>query len=157
MATTCIFKKIVDIVIKDKDENYLLIKYQNTAEDVWDIPSKEIITTETKAEIQHLLSDNFGTNAFLVQDKSPIILREEVLESLTTLDCTEVDIEKHIYLVEFVGQNKNIKIQNTSIENVKWVKYCDLEHNLASKMQWNYIQASMIFFIERGYIDIDKI
>src|ERR1035437_5881120 len=128
------FRKSVSAIIINNNDEFLLVNLESFEEKYFAIPgggveSKEsledAVYRETKEEL------NIEKKSLLLIGKSdlPIMIKFKTIKFND--DGKEFDgMERYFFGFEFIGEDSEIKLQETEIRSYKWVSYDDLKDYL---------------------------
>lgn len=136
-------QSVVGLVI-DSDKNILLVQKKNYKDTEWDFPGGGVHTNkgeQTEDALFRELKEELGTQAFRIIQKSNVIDQYEwpdevVIRKLNEKGRTYRGQQRTQYLVEFIGNKKDIIFPPDEIKAVKWVLFEDLEQYLIFPNQW---------------------
>jgi len=128
------FRQRISAVIMDKSENFLIVQLTKYGENDWNFSGGGIEEGEKPEEaVLRELREELGTNKFELIKKSEY---KEVYDWPNWLIAGDISNKKQIYrgqevtffLVKFLGQRKDIKLDPNELRKVKWVKYDDIKN-----------------------------
>ena len=136
------YRKGVNAIVVDKNNNFLLVQKQNYDSHQWDFPGGGVEQNE-KLETAMLreLEEEVGTNKFEIVEKSPHLLKYEWPKEAQEHAHNKHGKwwrgqEKHQFIVKFTGKKSDIQIQENEIRQIKWVPYNKLKDHLVFENQW---------------------
>ncbi len=141
------YRKGVNILVLDEQNNYLLVQKTNFDSHQWGFPgggSEEGDSPEDT--VYRELKEELGSTEFEIIYKSPIKIK---------FDWPKLDQEmgfkkhgkwyqgqeKYWYVVKYTGNKDNFNLQEEEIKNIKWVPYEDLEKHLVFEGQWDNVNS----------------
>lgn len=141
------YRKGVNILVLNEQNNYLLVQKTNFDDHQWGFPgggSEEGDLPEDT--VLRELEEELGSTKFEILYKSPIKIKFE----WPKLD-QEMGFKKHgkryqgqeknWFVVKYTGNNGDFKLQDEEIRNIKWVSYDTLEKHLVFEGQWDNVKA----------------
>lgn len=143
------YRQGVNAFVVDADNNFLLVNKQTYSESQWDVPGGGLEKGETLEEgLLRELEEELGTNKFIILKECSLINKFEwPLESqelgFKLYSAWYRGQEKHQFLVRFIGNKEDIKMQEAEIKQIKWVPYSELQNHLLFKNQWETAKAAL--------------
>jgi non-canonical (house-cleaning) NTP pyrophosphatase/8-oxo-dGTP pyrophosphatase MutT (NUDIX family) len=128
------FRQRISAVVMDEDENFLIAQLTKYGKDDWNFPGGGIEGGEGSEEaVLRELREELGVDKFEVLKKSEY---REVYDWPSWLIADDLSNKKQIYrgqeatffLVKFLGQREDIKLDPNELRKVKWVKYEDIKN-----------------------------
>lgn len=140
-----VYRKKVNAVILNSKNHILLLQLANYSDVDWNTPGGGIEEGETPEEaIMRELQEELGTDKFEIVEKSKIKNKYNfpgfvVVQQLKKGNQYKGQ-EQAQFIVHFLGEDEEIKIQAEEIRAYKWVNYNDLETHLNFPGQWENIK-----------------
>lgn len=135
------FRQRTSAVVKDTDENFLIVQLTKYGEDDWNFSGGGIEEDEKPEEaVLRELKEELGTDKFEIVKKSEY---KEVYDWPNWLIAGDISNKKQIYrgqeatffLVKFFGQREDIKLDLNELRKIKWVKYEDIKNHFKFSRQ----------------------
>lgn len=128
------FRQRTSAVVKDNKDNFLIVQLVKYGENDWNFSGGGIEEGEKpeKAVLREL-REELGTDKFELVKRSEY---KEVYDWPNWLIAGDISNKKNIYrgqeatffLVKFLGQREDIKLDPNELRKVKWVKYDDIKN-----------------------------
>jgi non-canonical (house-cleaning) NTP pyrophosphatase/8-oxo-dGTP pyrophosphatase MutT (NUDIX family) len=140
-----IYRNKSSAVLINKLNQYLLVQLQSYGENDWNIPGGGIEEDESPEEaLLRELKEELGTDNFKILEKSKIKDKYNfpdfvIVRELKKGNKYKGQIQTQ-FIVQFMGNENDIKIQKEEIRKYKWVDYKDLETHLTFPGQWKNIK-----------------
>jgi putative (di)nucleoside polyphosphate hydrolase len=151
------YRKGVNAVVIDKDNNFLIVQKNSYGDNQWDFPGGGLDEGELPDKgILRELSEELGSSSFEIIKVSPIRLKFEWPQEAIDLAFKKHGKiwrgqEKFQFIVRFTGINSDLKIQEEELRRIKWVKYSELQDHLIFEGQWD--NAKLV--IEEAGLDLN--
>jgi len=135
------FRQRSSAVVIDDNENFLIVQLTKYGEGDWNFSGGGIEEGEDPEEaVLRELTEELGTDKFEVLRKSKY---KEVYDWPNWLIAGDISNKKPIYrgqevtffLVKFLGQKEDIKLDPNELRKVKWVKYEDIKSHFRFSRQ----------------------
>jgi putative (di)nucleoside polyphosphate hydrolase len=146
------YRQGVNAFVVDSDNHFLLVNKRTYGENQWDVPGGGLEKGETLEEgVLRELTEELGIADFKVLKECSLINRfewpvESQERGFEIYGTWHRGQEKHQFLVRFIGNKENIKIQEAEIKQIKWVSYSQLQNHLVFKNQWETAKATLAEF-----------
>jgi putative (di)nucleoside polyphosphate hydrolase len=137
------YRKSTCAMVIDNNNKVLIIQKLNWKESDWDFPGGGIDFGEVASKtILRELNEELGSNLFEILKESNLVDRyewpDEVIEMRRiTKKENYRGQERAQFLVKFNGDQKDLNIQKSEIQNHKWVNINELEKYFIFPNQWN--------------------
>jgi putative (di)nucleoside polyphosphate hydrolase len=114
---------------------FLLVQLKNWPKNFWKFPQGGIKQGETeKQAVIRELTEELGTSKFKIVAKSPYTHKYDWgRDSVEKAGFRWRGQKQRFYLVEFLGENKDIKINTKEIQNYRWVRRSELARHFHHK------------------------
>lgn len=137
--------KKVNAVILNSMNHILLLQLVNYGDTDWNTPGGGIEEGETPEEaLIRELQEELGTDKFEIVEKSKIKNKYDFPDFVVVQQLKKGNKykgqEQAQFIVSFLGEDEEIKIQEEEIRAYKWVNYEDLEAHLNFPGQWENIK-----------------
>jgi len=140
-----VYRKKVNAVILNSKNHILLLQLVNYGDTDWNTPGGGIEEGETPEEaLVRELQEELGTDKFEIVEKSIIKNKYDFPDFVVVQQLKKGNKykgqEQAQFIVRFLGEDEEIKIQEAEIRAYKWVNYEDLESHLNFPDQWENIK-----------------
>lgn len=140
-----VYRKKVNAVILNSMNHILLLQLVNYGDTDWNTPGGGIEEGETPEEaLIRELQEELGTDKFEIVEKSKIKNKYDFPDFVVVQQLKKGNKykgqEQAQFIVRFLGEDEEIKIQEEEIRAYKWVNYEDLEAHLNFPGQWENIK-----------------
>lgn len=118
-----------------KDDMFLLVQLNDWPKNFWKFPQGGVRQgeSEKKAVIREL-TEELGTDEFRIVAKSPFVHKYDWdRDSVEKAGFQWRGQKQKFYLVEFLGEDKDIKINTKEIQNYRWARRSELAKHFCHK------------------------
>lgn len=136
-------------VVLNKDRRFLIIQSVDYGKNEWRFPGGGIKTEELPQDaLLRELSEELGTSKFKIIKESSIVIRydwplEVIKKRLAERDKTFKGQKQIQYLVNFIGDLDEIKINKKELRKAKWVGFEKLRRYFNFPGQWENAQRTI--------------
>lgn len=140
------YRRAVLGIITDNDGNFLLVKKQSYKENEWSFAGGGIEKNETAQQaVLRELKEELGSELFSVIAKSTISYNyewpdEAILRSFEKKGELYRGVLLEYFLIKFLGNKEDLKLQKDEIKVSKWVNLKELPSHLIFPKQWETIK-----------------
>lgn len=136
------YRKGVNAVVVDSNNKFLIVQKKSYGNDQWDFPGGGLNEDETpETGILRELKEELGSDNFIIVSQSPINIKFEWPQEAIDAGFRKHGKywrgqEKYQFIVKFIGNVADLKLQEDEIKKIKWVKYAELSDHLIFEGQW---------------------
>ena len=128
-----------------QDDLFLLVQLSGWPKNFWKFPQGGVEPGESeKQAVVRELTEELGTDKFKVLANSPHIHQYDWdRDSIEKARFKWRGQKQRFYLVEFLGKDKDIKVNAGEIQNYQWVKRAELKKHFSHKHKLfvNYMET----------------
>lgn len=138
-------QKVAAIVL-NKENKFLLVQLHIYRETDWNLPGGGVDEGEDPEEaLLRELKEELNTDKFTILERSPIERHYDfgtgaILHGLKIGKIKYKGQKQSQYILKFIGEDADIKIQDEELKAFKWVDYKDLKTHLNFDNQWENLQ-----------------
>ncbi|MDD5417624.1 MAG: NUDIX hydrolase [Candidatus Nanoarchaeia archaeon] len=136
-------KNVLGIVFKG--DEFLIVQKQYYKDNEWSVPGGGVEKSEkSEKALLREMKEELGTDKFKIIKKSNITYEWMwPMENIERRKYKWKGQHAEIYIVEFMGNKKDIKKQKDEIRKVKWVKKEELKQYLIFQNQYKTITKAI--------------
>lgn len=136
------YRKGVNAVVVDENNNFLIVQKKSYGENQWDFPGGGLNEGEpAEVAILRELKEELGSDKFQIIKQSPYKIKFDWPQ-----DSIDAGFNKHgklwrgqekfQFIIKFTGDKNDLVLQEEEIRKIDWVKYINLKDMLIFEGQW---------------------